>query len=220
MANKQTEILPDEAMLALAYTPPSMRDALRIFLEFDARLARIVSATTEPMLGQIRLAWWRDALGMAVSDRPAGDQVLDAIGTHWAGAEEPFVALVDAWEEMLSEPPLSKEAAIAFAKGRGAGLAGISLLAEAKDNIQAEVQKAGQVWALADALSHIAEASERDMLLGLARELPAPGRLPNPYRGIAVLGSLSLRALKTDGAPLMEGRGAALTAMRAGLLGR
>ena len=220
MVNNQSEILPVEAMLALAYTPSNMRDALRIFFEFDVRLARIVSATTEPMLGQIRLAWWRDALGMAVSDRATGDHVLDAIGTYWEGVERPLVGLVDAWEEMLNEPPLSKEAALAFVKGRGAGLASISRLAGVKDELQVEAQKAGQLWALADAVSHIAETGERDMLLQLAIELPSPARLPSPFRGIAVLGALSRRALKSGGAPLMQGRSAALTAMRAGLLGR
>ena len=82
MSGELTENLADEAQLALAYIGPNLRDALRIFLELDGRLARIVSATTEPMLGQMRLAWWRDALGMAVSERPQGDAVLDGIGNR------------------------------------------------------------------------------------------------------------------------------------------
>jgi phytoene synthase len=32
------------------------------------------------MLGQMRLAWWREALGKPLADRPRGDEVLDAVG--------------------------------------------------------------------------------------------------------------------------------------------
>ena len=35
-----------------------------------------MARTTEPMLGQMRLAWWRDALGKPVDERPRGDAVL------------------------------------------------------------------------------------------------------------------------------------------------
>ena len=46
------------------------------------------------MLGQMRLAWWREALGKPVADRPRGDRVLDAIGQDWAGREAALVAMV------------------------------------------------------------------------------------------------------------------------------
>lgn len=232
MAPHLSENLSVEGQLALAHTPVIMKEALRVFLEFDARLARIVSGTNEMMLGQIRLAWWRDSLSLAVSERPAGDQVLDAIGVHWQGAEAALIALIDGWEHMLSEPPLSREAAMAFAKGRGAGLAGMVTLMRTQDrtklsdresveaNVQAAIQAVGEMWALADAASHVAEDGERAILLNLAAELPALQRLSAPYCGVAVLGALAARAVKAGGAPLMAGRGAALTAMRAGLLGR
>jgi phytoene synthase len=214
------EPLPDEARLALAHTAPDLRGALRIFLEFDARLARIVAATSEPMLGQMRLAWWRDALAMPVSQRPQGDPVLDGVGAHWQGQEAALGALVDGWEHMLSEPPLARAAALGFARGRGAGLAGLAGLAGGGADLAARLEEAGTIWALADAASHVADYAERATLLELAATLPPPRRLPAPYRGVAVLGALGARAVRAGGAPLMEGRGAALAALRAGLLGR
>ncbi|MEM1195086.1 MAG: squalene/phytoene synthase family protein [Pseudomonadota bacterium] len=212
--------ITDEARLALAYTPPIMRNALRIFLEFDARLARIVSATNEPMLGQVRLAWWRDTLGMDVSERPTGDAVLDAVGEEWVGREDALIALVDGWEQMLSEPPLSRKAASAYADGRAVGLASLAALAGGGAAIRDSLEAAGRLWALADAASHVAPGEERDTLISIAREAPRPRCLPAPYKGIAVLAALSERALKAGGAPLMAGRGAAIVAWRAGLLGR
>ncbi|MEL6324965.1 MAG: hypothetical protein AAFQ84_12125 [Pseudomonadota bacterium] len=220
MAVSTPQPIPDEAQLALAYTAPFMRAALRIFLEFDLRLARIVSATNEPMLGQMRLAWWRDTLGMAVSERPGGDAVLDGLGAEWAGHEPALIALVDGWECMLSEPPLSSDAASCFVDGRVAGFAGLCALGGGDAVTGEAIKKAARIWALADAASHVAQPTERQTLLDLAASAPRPARLASPFKGIAVLAALGERSIKAGGAPLMAGRGAALVALRAGLLGR
>lgn len=220
MAAPPTENLPDEAELALAYTGPILRPALRIVLELDARLARIVSGTSEPMLGQMRLAWWRDMLAMDAGARPAGDAVLDALGREWRGGEAALVALVDGWEHLLGEPPLAQEAALAFADGRAAALAGLADLQGAGEQTGSSIRAAGRIWAIADAVSHLSDGEERAMMLRVGGAMDAPGRLSAPFRGIAVLGALGLRSLAAGGAPMMAGRGAALTALRAGLLGR
>jgi phytoene synthase len=220
MPPEPTQSLPDEAVLALAHTKPILRDALRIFFEFDARLARLVAGTSEAMLGQMRLAWWRETLGMAVSERPQGDEVLDAIAKHWAGAEAALIALVDGWENLLLDPPLTRDAALAFVDGRAEGLAGLANLHSGHAHYADAIRSVGRVWAIADAVSHVSAGEEREMLLDLGRSLPARNRLPAPFRGVAVLGALGARAVAEGGLPLMEGRGAALTALRAGLLGR
>lgn len=213
MENETTEIRAPEAQLALAYTPPEMRDALRIFLELDARLARIVAGTSEAILGQMRLAWWRDTLEERVENRPSGDEVLDGIGRHWQGREAALIALVDGWEHMLAED-FDEATASAFATGRSAGLAAIA--GEGRD----DVARSARRWALVDAAVHLPPGEERELLLDLARAVPRSGRLPKSARGIAVLDALGTRALKRGGRPLMEGRGAALTAIRAAILGR
>lgn len=172
------------------------------------------------MLGQMRLAWWRDTLGMDASERPSGDAVLDAIGSEWRGPDRALVALVDGWECMLSEPPLSREAALGFAEGRAEALAGLAALPRVDERTAESIRTAGHLWAFADAASHVASGEERETFLDLGREWPAPGRLPPPFRGVAVLGALGARSIAAGGAPLMAGRGAALRALRAGLLGR
>jgi len=45
--------------LALAYAPQSTRLPLLALLALDMRLAGIVRNSREPMLAQLRLAWWR-----------------------------------------------------------------------------------------------------------------------------------------------------------------
>lgn len=213
MASDQTEIRSPEAQLALAHSPGEVRDALRIFLDLDARLARIVAGTSEPMLGQMRLAWWRDTLRLPVDERPRGDAVLDAIGKQWQAREDALIGLVDGWENMLAEQ-LDRETAMGFASGRASGLAAIA------GTPDAALAQSAQRWALVDAAVHLPDGEERELLLDLARSMPAPTRLARPYRGIAILDALALRSLKRGGRPLMEGRSAALTAIRAAIFGR
>ncbi|MEL6529939.1 MAG: squalene/phytoene synthase family protein [Pseudomonadota bacterium] len=212
------EKLPSELELALAYTPERLRMKLRSFLAFDQRIARIVSATTEPMLGQMRLAWWRDVFAKQPTERPTGDVVLEAIGAHWHGEEQALVDLVDGWEILIVSETVAEQEIAQFAKGRGAGFVALDDISGTEKNA---VAKAATQWALADAAARISDAKERSRFV--AAGMTAGGGhavLPKPMRGLAVLGGLGRRALKRGGRPLMEGRGAALIALRAAILRR
>lgn len=208
--------LPPEAELALAWTPPKVREPLSIALQLDQRLARIVARTTEPILGQMRLAWWRDALGIKPGDRPRGDAVLDAIGAHWAGREAALIAMVDGWEVLVTSETIGYAEAKAFGNGRGEFF--VALTTEDEATAQDRLAAAGYRWALADAASAISDPGEREVLIsaGLARA-HLGGPFQRGVRGLAVLEALALRALKRGGRPLMEGRGASLTAFRAAI---
>jgi len=216
VTDEAPDILAPEAVLALAWSHPKVRPALSIVLQLDRRLARIVSRTSEPMLGQMRLAWWRDALGKPLSERPRGDAVLDAIGEHWAGREAALLAMVDGWELLVTAERISHAEAEAFATGRGAFFAA---LAGREEGAAGErLAAAGYRWALADAATAVSAAGEREVLIaaGLARA-QAGGAFPRTVLGLAVLEALALRALGRGGRPLMEGRGAPLAALRAAI---
>ena len=218
MASDPDTQLPSELELALAYTPAHVRAAMHTFFALDQRLARIVSATTEPMLGQMRLAWWRDMLGTAPADRPKGDAVLDAIGEHWVDQEKALTELVNGWEEFVVAEKLGPEETRQFAGGRAHPFTRF-LEAGARAD-EHRVETSSMRWALADAASRVSDEGERAAIVDLASDLPAPtGRHPKSLRGLAVLDALAVRALKRGGRPLMEGRGASLTALRAGILG-
>ena len=208
--------LPPEAELAIAWSAPKVRAPLTTALQLDRRLARIVARTSEPMLGQMRLAWWREALGKPVSERPRGDRVLDAIGTHWAGQESALVAMVDGWEVLVSAETIGIEEARVLGMGRGAFFAALDRRDDRAG--QDRLAAAGYRWALADAAASVSDAGERDVLVsvGLARA-HLGGSVPRDLRGLAVLEALARRALKRGGQPLMAGRGASLTALRAAI---
>ncbi|MCK0128332.1 hypothetical protein [Erythrobacter sp. F6033] len=206
--------LPAEHRIAIAYTPEKVRGPLTTYLNFDQRLARIVAGTTEPMLGQMRLAWWRDMLMKPIDDRPKGDVVLDAIGCDWSGDETSLIKLVDAWEVLVVAEKLDLKAAKEFGAGRSAPFLD---LADTENLVPA----IGAVWAIADAASQVSDDVERAVLIEVGLDFAKTERsYPSALRGIAVLDALASRALKKGGRPLMEGRGASLTAFRAALFGR
>lgn len=218
MALEEIENLPEELRLALAYTPAQYRDSVSVVFGLDQRLARIVAATTEPMLGQMRISWWRDILGKPKSERPDGDVVLDAAGLHCCGKEAGLIALGDGWEHLLQEPPLGAEHAMAFVDGRSAAI--VSALEFEGDPQEQHVRSACRQWAIADLAAKVSMEEERSFLVELAQSHAGEvARLPKRARGIVVLSALGKRALNRGGRPLMEGRGAALTAMKAGLIG-
>ncbi len=217
MTEAAADLLPPEAELALAWSPAKVRGPLSMALQLDRRLARIVARTTEPMLGQMRLAWWRDVLTACVVDRPRGDLVLDGIGVHWAGREAPLVALVNAWEVLVTAERLGSDEIAGFAAGRAAFFADLAD-DPAPEDLRARLAAAGTCWALADAAAGVSDQDERAALVaaGLAASDTA-GRLPRAFRGVAVLEALAKRALRHGGRPLMEGRGAPLAGLRAAI---
>lgn len=213
------EDLPLPQRLALAHAPGTIRDHLHAMLGLDQRLARIVSQATEPMLAQLRLAWWRDELGKAPQDRPQGDAVLDAISCHWQGEEAALVALVDGWEQVLAEPPMSGAAMECFGGGRSAPflaharLAGVAALQP--------VEQAARRWAYVDLASGVSDAGERETLLDRARSVATGAiALPRSMRPLAILDGLARRALATGERELLASRGASLAALRLGIVGR
>lgn len=184
----------------------------------DARLARIVSQASEPMLAQMRLAWWRDQLGIPVENRPSGDAVLELVGECWAGHEGALRKLVDGWEALLAEPPLSRDAAFAFAEGRGAINAALARKSGTDPHTAA---RAGRTWALAELASRSSREGEREFVLGLARENDeATLALPRSMRPLAVLLGLARRSMARGGQPFLGDRWSPLVAMRLGMFGR
>lgn len=216
MTADDLDILPPEAELALAWSGPKVRGPLSMALQLDRRLARIVARTTEPMLGQMRLAWWREMLGKPASERPRGDLVLDGIGQHWVGNEAALIAMVDGWEILITAETIGPDEADAFATGRGGFFAALAAFPAGAHN--GRLQSAGYRWALADAVTRVSDPAEREVLINVARKrTQAGGTLPAGLRGLAVLDALALRALRRGGRPLMEGRGAPLVALRSAI---
>ncbi|MBS0483367.1 MAG: hypothetical protein JSR96_14725 [Proteobacteria bacterium] len=205
--------LPTEQRLALSYAPAASQGRLAALFALDARLASVVRSASEPMLAQIRLAWWRDRLkGLAAAEAPA-EPLLQFIAQADVSADA-LIPLCDGWEMLATADSGTAVSALAgLADGRASAVAA---LADAEH--RQEAQRAGQGWALADLAARLSNPAERNAAIALAaaQDWRRPA-LPRSLRPIAVLHALARR--RHDGRPLLSGGGAIPLAMRVGLLG-
>ncbi|GFE72936.1 hypothetical protein [Novosphingobium sp. TCA1] len=208
--------LPQTMRLALAYAPPSARLQTLALLALDQRLAGLLRHSREPMMAQIRLAWWRETLERDAAEWPEGEPLLAALRS-WNGGHRALVALVDGWEALTGEAPLAPEALEEMVDGRAAAFAGLA--AALGREAEAEAARAlGRRWALADLATKLNHPGESVVVRRLAQaEQARPVRVSRALRALAVLEGLARDNLASGG------QGSARTvlkAMRIGLLGR
>ncbi|SBV33332.1 conserved protein of unknown function [uncultured Sphingopyxis sp.] len=83
--------------------PREKRPAMAALWGLAARLTKLLADAREPLIGQIKLAWWRDMAAMIASDPaalPKGEPLLAELQASWA-RQGGLDALVDAAEAML-----------------------------------------------------------------------------------------------------------------------
>lgn len=210
-----TEELPAPQRLALTYVSSRTRAANLAVLALDTRLAGILRKRREPMLAQVRLAWWRDMLNARPADWPWGDAVLDLLRT-WRDPRA-LVALVDGWEALLADD-LTPRVIADFVDGRG--LAFAALAEEVGANRPKDAREAGRLWALADLAANLSQGEERALVVDYGRSQPVPPLLPASLRPLAVLAGLASAALERGGDALLAGPRSTFLALRIGFTGR
>ena len=149
-AGEELALADPERALAVAYAPAETRAALSALFALDERFGGIVSTTTEPMIGLMRLAWWREALEK-LNREPApaepllgllAEQVLPhgVTGAALAAIEDGWAALID------GEPDAEAITRHGCERGRNLFAAAAALLGADDPRLPA----AGEIWALAD----------------------------------------------------------------------
>ncbi|MBW6526128.1 hypothetical protein KZ813_04700 [Sphingomonas sp. RHCKR7] len=180
--------------MVLSYAPAGSRDGLAALLALDERLGAILRTTREPLVGQMRLTWWYEALD-ALDRAPApAEPVLAALSATVVGrvAGAALARQVEGWEALL-EAPLTIAALGAHATARGGSLFGA---AATLSGIPADetIVSAGEGWALADLTRHLSDpalaSAARDAALSrLAAALDR--RWPTPARALGALAWLA-----------------------------
>ncbi|MEM7544575.1 MAG: squalene/phytoene synthase family protein [Pseudomonadota bacterium] len=134
----------DEArFLAALFAPVAKREPLFALIAFNAELAKIPVSVSEPILGEIRLTWWREALDdMFDRDIARGHEVLEAlIAAH---RTRPFdraalTSLIDARLFALSDEPAAEGAVDAFLRDTGGAYHRLAVAALGGDDAAQEV---------------------------------------------------------------------------------
>lgn len=186
----------------------------------DARAARAVLGAREPIMAQLRLAWWRDQLRLPPGERAESEELLGLIGRAWpVGDDRVLIGLVDGWEALLAEPPLDDATLQAFADARADMAAALATASDCAGETD-EARRAGRLWALADIAGHQSDGSTRRRALALAeQDRGSRLSLSRTLRPLAILGGLSRRALARGGSRLLGDRLSPIVALRLGLWG-
>lgn len=167
-----------ELQLALHYAPPFAFAAIHALFALDAALARILRTTREPIVGQMRLTWWHEALTRLDSAPPPAEPVLQALAQQVlprgiSGAR--LAVMIDGWEALLDAETLEDAAIARYADARGGALfamAGEVLGARDSD----PVAPGGRGWALADLARHLSDRAVAEHVLDLAAASLDAGR--------------------------------------------
>ncbi len=123
MAALPTDILshleridPDRWLAARLVEEAAARDELLALYALNDELARVAVSVREPMLGEMRLAWWEEALdGLAAGRGGRGQPVLEALAPALSSGRLPRAPLdrmVQARAADLAREPFADEAAL------------------------------------------------------------------------------------------------------------
>lgn len=140
-----------ERFAAALLAKPEMRPGLMALLALNAELARIGRQVHEPMIAEIKLAWWREALAGLSLGGTRGHPVLQALlplVAQGQTAVADLVALAEARSFDLSDHPMADEEAFAaYADGIAGGLMRLCLqhLGASCDNALVAAAARGQL---------------------------------------------------------------------------
>ena len=178
------QISDPDRLLALAYAG-KRREKLYVLFALDEHLGRLIATTREPVLAQMKLAWWRENLSAGDTVISKGEPLLASI--HEQGLTAGLADLVNGWEAILGDLPLANQALDSFASGRGGSLFAAAMALYGQTPNAASLS-AGRIWALTDFAFRCSDRETRDRALAMAAAPTDPARLPRPLgilRGLA-----------------------------------
>ncbi len=195
--------LPPPIGLFLAHAPRTTRDQWRWLWLLDQRLVRLGSEASEPMLAQIRLAWWRDQINGRGKTTERRDPMLIALDAFDAASREKLLLtsehLVDAVEALtVNDGGLPLDAA----RDRGEALA--RLPAELLGKGEQDAAAIGRYWGLAQLAplaaphDHAEHGTWADQVRAAAAETDAKA----PGRAVSLIRLHARMLIESQGAPL------------------
>jgi phytoene synthase len=114
------------------FAPADRREALFALYAFNYEIARVRETVTTPMLGQIRLQWWREVVDAAYAGMPARrHEVVRPLVAAIAGyglSRAHFDRIIDTRERDLDDtPPEDMAALVDYAEGTSSTLIHLAL---------------------------------------------------------------------------------------------
>ncbi|MBJ6121122.1 squalene/phytoene synthase family protein [Sphingomonas sp. BT553] len=185
-----------ERTLAFGYAPLAARRGLVALFDLDDKLAAIVRAAREPLVGQMRLTWWHEALSTLDRSAPPAEPVLTAVASDIlrCGVNgRQLAGMIDGWEILLGDEALTDDDLATYAGERGGRLFAVAAQvcgAAASD----PAASAGEGWALMDLATHVRDPALAKRARDLADERLASATSVRWSRRGRGLGALALIA--------------------------
>jgi phytoene synthase len=195
--------------LTTLFAPAARRADLLALYAFNVEVARIRELVREPLMGHVRLQWWRDAIAEIYAGSERRHQVVQALAPavrRHGLSRAHFDRLLDAREQdMSTEPPADLPALVAYAHST-AGSLGL-LAVELLGGSAAPPPRAAADAAIAAAA---ARAWTAHALVGLLRAVPYHAHQHRIYLPQSLLAEHGVAA--HDLLDLRPGRGLAAVA--------
>jgi phytoene synthase len=142
----------DRFMTAI-FAPTAARENLFALYAFNIEIAKVREAVSEPLIGRMRLQWWRDTLDRLYAGETIAHAVAAPLGEAIRAAsldQAVFERLIDAREtDLEGAPPKDMRALEAYAEGTGAPLLALAFrLAGAADADPEAARLIGTAWSL------------------------------------------------------------------------
>lgn len=194
---------PDRYLAALL-APKAVRADLAALAAFSAELGRIVQIVSEPMAGEIRLQWWRDALETMARGESVGHPLADALCGAMQRHHLPMTlmqGLIDARSiELGLEPPATHDGLGAYLDATEGALFRLALRvlgAPEGPDLEATANAAGRAYGIARRPAHALLALHAPSLTAPAEVRGALAALRDQARAAltAVRGHLEPRCL-------------------------
>jgi 15-cis-phytoene synthase len=179
--------------LALAYTKQDLRLGFGLLLALDDRLEQIFLKAGEPLIAQMRLAWWNDVISKPVRERPVGEPLLTILATveqdnPTLNIATAMLKLVEAWDLLLAHSLWSPEALHEYAAARSSAIFGwYAVAVGSNENDKALQHKIGVDWALSDLLGRCRNEDEFHSVKAAQAHFPHNSRIPRSFRPLSII---------------------------------
>lgn len=143
---------PDRWLSSRLIADAGMRADVIALYAFDYELARAPKVASNPLMGEIRLTWWREVLDEAFENRhvrhhPTAEALAAAIRGR-SLPRAPLEAMIDARYRELDAEPMNLADALEWARGTGGAAAEVAaLILDPKADL-AKARAGGEAWAI------------------------------------------------------------------------
>lgn len=144
---------------AAAFADEERRRGLFALYAFNLEIAAVRERVSEPMIGLMRLQWWRDTVEAiysgTVRSHAVAEEIARAVSRHEL-PREAFLRMIEAREFDLEDGPPEDVAALkSYAAATAGDLAGLAVAVCGAAGQADAARQAGEAWALAGLLRSV-----------------------------------------------------------------